>query len=83
MNWEDFMRSVKCHHENDDQSLNVKEAMEKRIRTIKEFQKAMPPKKVIIDEDIMKEWIAILNKFDNALKDAQGELVEIRKRLYR
>ena len=60
MNWEDFMRSEKCHHIGDSQTDDSKEAMEKRIETIKRFQEAMPPKKAEFSESCMR--VAVMSK---------------------
>lgn len=82
MYWEDFMRSDNCHHIGDAETTDPKVAMEKRIKTIKQFQKAMPPKKVVIDEKILTKWKVILNDFDNKLKEANAVLLEIKNQLY-
>ena len=56
--------------------------MEKRIKIIKQFQKAMPPKKVVIDEKILTKWKVLLKDFDNKLKEVNAILLEIKTQLY-
>ncbi len=82
MHWEEFMRSDICHHVGDAKTSDPKEAMEKRIKTIELFQKAMPAKKVTIDDDTLDKWNEILHDFDERLKMAQEALLEIKKQLY-
>lgn len=82
MYWEDFMRSDMCHHIGDSETSNTETAMEKRIANISEFQKAMPPKKVNINEDVLAQWKEMLYDFDKRLKEAQDILLEIKKQLY-
>lgn len=82
MHWEDFMRINNCHHVGDSEISDPKRAMEKRIEIIKQFQQAMPPKKVDIDDSILEKWNDLLHDFDEKLKKAQELLLVIRKQLY-
>lgn len=82
MYWEDFMRSDMCHHVGDLETTDPHLAMEKRIAIITEFQKAMAPKKVDIDEAILYKWKGMLYDFDEKLKEAQEVLLEIKEQLY-
>ena len=83
IHWEDFMRSDNCHHVGDEQTNDLKKAMERRIENIKLFQKSMPPKKVDIDKDVLDKWTSLLKDFDQALNDAQKILLEIKGELYK
>jgi hypothetical protein len=53
LHWEEFMRSDICHHTGDSEAPDPKDAMEKRIKIIHEFQKMMPAKKVDINDEIL------------------------------
>ena len=82
MNWEDFMRSDNCRHIGTADTPDPQAAMEKRIANIKQFQKAMPPKTVNIDDATLAKWTTLLYDFDIKLKEAQELLLEIKKKLY-
>jgi hypothetical protein len=82
MHWEDFMRSDNCHHVGIADTPDPRDAMEKRIETIKQFQMAMPPKKVDIDSVTLAKWNTLLHEFDKKLKEAQDLLLEIKTQLY-
>ncbi len=73
------MRNENYHHiETDD----LREAMEKRIETIKQFQEAMPPKKAEFSDETIKKWDELLKSFDDKLEEAQKELLEMQKIIY-
>ena len=81
--WEDFMRSSSCHHVGDTQTPDPKDAMEKRIKNLLSFQKTMPPKRATLDDEVLEKWASILSSFDDLLKQAQAELLEIKEQLYK
>ena len=81
--WEEFMRSDRCHHVGNTVTSDPKQAMEARIENIRMFQATMPAQKVDIDADILKRWTALLTQFDQMLSLAQETLLEIKKELYK
>lgn len=83
LHWEEFMRSNNCHHVGDAQTADPQEAMEKRIENIRQFQTAMQPKKVVIDEETLNKWTEMLSDFDKMLKNVQDSLLEIKEQLYK
>ena len=80
--WEDFMRSEKCHHVGDSSTTDPQIAMENRISTMKQFQADMPPRIIILNEDAIAKWNRLLEDFDNKLREAQDELIQLSEVLY-
>ncbi len=81
--WEDFMRSDKCRHVGDLNTLDIQLAMEKRIENIKKFQEVMTPKKIDFDAATIAKWKTLLLDFDKMLKSAEEILLEIKEELYK
>ena len=69
----DFMRSEKCKHITYNQ-----EEIENRIKIIDEFQKSMPAHRTMFSEDFLDKWRTIRDGFDNLLKNAEEELLELK-----
>lgn len=83
MNWEDYMRSSLCKHVGNESFDNLDAAIEHRINVLREFEKSMGIKKIEMSEDAIKTWNTILQKFDRALADAQDDLLELKKIIYK
>ncbi len=73
------MRGEKCEHIGDPSTNSPIEAMEHRIEIIKEFQKAIPPKKTELSEKFLRRWDEIYNLFDSLLIEAQEELTNYKE----
>ena len=77
------MRSSRCNHQLSPTSQDLQSAMEERILNIKKFQEEMPASRVNIDSAILERWDLILKDFDEQLKNAEHELNELKKELYK
>lgn len=77
MQWEEFMRSDKCLQVVGTEG-NRENAMSARVKTIKEFQKAMPATKSKISDAMKKKWREIRDQFTEALQKAEKELLELK-----
>ena len=80
--WETFMRSDKCKHIGSAKNPDPVLAMEERIQIIKDFQKVIPAKKVIIDPAIMAEWDKLVADFEAILKKVVVDVNELSEQLY-
>ena len=80
MQWEEFMKSSKCLHVVGAYG-NREDAMSARVNKIKEFQKAMPAKRITIGNATKEKWRDIRDQFTIALKQAEDELLKLKKEL--
>ena len=80
MQWEEFMKSSKCRHVVGAYG-NREDAMSARVNKIKEFQKAMPAKRITIGNATKEKWREIRDQFTIALKQAEDELLKLKKEL--
>lgn len=83
MEWEEFMKSDKCKHVGNSKFPDSKKAMDARIEAIKKFQADMPPKKVELNNNMLKKWDNIMKDFQVQLGKAMAELQEMQKELYK
>ena len=79
MDWKTYMKKLI----QDCETKEEKEAIKKRIDNIEAFQKAMLPKKVMLSDEMMKRWTEILDNFDTSLKEAEKNLLDMRKEIYK
>lgn len=79
LDWKTFMKKLI----QDCQTEEETKAIEKRMNKIEAFQEAMPPKKVTLSDEMIKKWIDILDAFDEALKEAEADLLTMHKELYK
>ena len=79
MSWKEYMEKLK----KDCETKEEKELIQKRIDNIEAFQKTMPPKKVILTDEMLNKWTEMLENFTRDLEEAAKELQKMHDEIYK
>lgn len=81
MDWEDFIHSSNCEH-TVKPNKTIQESIDERVRTIKDFQKAMPAKHTDLTALMKQQWKDRWNALEQELKKTEDMLMDMKIQLY-